>query len=238
MLFYSIKMNYFMRKITSICFQNVKLTFCFLSFFSYFMITDAQSVVQVVTNPASPWTVPAAVSTVKVELWGGGGGGGGALGNGINKHGGGGGGGGAYNTGTYSVVPGQQYTITKGTGGLGGVSVVEYNGKDGNSSSFSGNSISLTANGGYGGKYGVGLAGDGEGGAGRTGGVYKGGAGGNSSGYGAGGGGGAGNQGDGGNGSNSTIGIGGNGTSTPYIEVYPKSWTGYLMLLFANCILK
>jgi len=199
-----------MRKIKSICFQNVKLTICLLSFLSYLMITDAQSVVQVVTNPASPWTVPAGVSTVKVELWGGGGAGGGALGIiGISLSGGGGGGG-AYISKTYPVSAGQQYTITKGTGGTCDNSA---DGRNGTSSSFSGNSISLTANGGLGGKKGVAVNGDGgSGGIGD----YNGGKGGKSSGNGAGGGGGAGNLAKGGDGSNTAAGIGGIGTSTSY----------------------
>ena len=50
----------------------------------------------VVTNPASPWSVPAGITSIKVEVWGGGGGGGGCnsvLGTSYGS----GGGGGAYN---------------------------------------------------------------------------------------------------------------------------------------------
>lgn len=65
----------------------------------------------------SPWTCPAGVSSVQVELWGGGGGGGQRTANGVS----GGGGGGAYSRVTsYAVTPGNQYYFTIGTGGSGG----------------------------------------------------------------------------------------------------------------------
>ena len=42
-----------------------------------FNLSNAQTVV---LNPASPFTIPAGVTSIKVEVWGGGGGGGGANG--------------------------------------------------------------------------------------------------------------------------------------------------------------
>jgi uncharacterized protein (TIGR02145 family) len=200
-----------MEKIIFFCLKKVKFAFYFLCFFCFLITTQAQSVVQVVTNPSTSWTVPTGVSSVKVELWGGGGAGGGAVGFAwLVSLAGGGGGGGAYNTGIYNVSSGQQYSVTKGTGGTCSAGA---DGGNGIASSFSGYSISLTANGGNGGKKGV--ATNGTGGTGGTG-YYNGGTGGSSSGNGAGGGGGAGNLGNGGDGSNSAAGTGGNGTSTSY----------------------
>jgi len=157
-----------------------------------------------IINPASPWVVPAGVTQIKVEVWGGGGGGGGAFaGNG------GGGGGGAYNTNVLNVSAGQSYTITIGTGGGSGA--------NGNSSTVSGPGGTVTANGGSAG--GGGLFSNGGGGAGGTGGTFAGGAGGTSSGNGAGGGGGAGNNGAGAPGGNAVTGSGGAGNPNvaPYI---------------------
>ena len=62
------------------------------------------------------WTAPATVTTINYWMVGGGGGGGGAY----DDAGSGGGGGGAAIQGTYTVVPGQTYTVTVGTGGAGG----------------------------------------------------------------------------------------------------------------------
>src|SRR3954468_12288300 len=73
----------------------------------------------VVTNPASPWVVPAGVTTVTVECWGAGGGGGGAQTN-ANGSAAGGGGGGAYSMQVITVSGGQSYTVTVGAGGNGG----------------------------------------------------------------------------------------------------------------------
>ncbi len=97
----------------------------------------------VVTNPASPWTVPAGVTQIKVELWGGGGGAGGCATVGT----GGGGGGGAYNTVTMSVSAGQTYNIVRGAGGTSGSNA---DGTVGTASTFStsGGTLLLTANGG------------------------------------------------------------------------------------------
>jgi len=61
------------------------------------------------------WTCPPNVFKVTVECWGGGGKGGSASGN--NRAGGGGGGGGYSRLVDYTVVPGNNYTVTVGTGG-------------------------------------------------------------------------------------------------------------------------
>ena len=84
-----------------------------LFYFSNFLSSQT-----VVPNPASPWTVPAGVTSIKVECWGGGGSGGGTPGNpGGGTSGGNGGGGGAYSKQVLTVVAGQAYTITIGNGG-------------------------------------------------------------------------------------------------------------------------
>jgi len=91
------------------------------------------------------WTVPAGISKVEIELWGGGGGASGANG--------GSGGGGGYATGFYDVTPGQVLTITIGAGGT--AAMYPSIGIDGGTSSVVG---LLTATGGKGGS-GVGAIG-------------------------------------------------------------------------------
>lgn len=169
----------------------------------------------VTITSSQTWIVPAGVTSLKVEAWGGGGGGGGAKATSVIitfPGNGGGGGGGAYSSATLASSIPASLNITIGSGGNGGtaggagtpggITIV----KDGTS----GVTI-LTANGGSGG--GGGNASNGSGGAGGNGGNFKGGNGGNSSSNGAGGGGGAGNNGNGGNGDNTATGAGGAGTN-------------------------
>jgi len=71
------------------------------------------------TNSGSEtFVVPAGVSSVTVQIWGGGGGGGGSSSSGS---GGSGGGGGGYSTKTFSVTAGDNITYTIGTGGTAGI---------------------------------------------------------------------------------------------------------------------
>lgn len=63
-------------------------------------------------NSSGSYTVPAGVTYIKIEVWGGGGGGFAASGKG-----GGGGGGGAYAIGYLTVTPGSSHTVTVGSGG-------------------------------------------------------------------------------------------------------------------------
>ena len=104
----------------------------------------------VVINPASPWTVPASVTTVTVSCWGGGGGGGGGTNSGAFGTDGGGGGGGAFATSVFTVTGGQTYTITVGNGGAGGASTGG-NGATGGSSTVTGPAGTVIAVGGKGG---------------------------------------------------------------------------------------
>ena len=166
--------------------------------------------------PANSWLCPAGVTSIDVTAFGAGGGGG--RGGTSNRQGGGGGGGGAFNSATsVAVTPGNTYVITVGTGGAGGTSVT-LNGNDGSTTtSVIFDFVTITANGGFGGKsFSNGFAGGLSGGVALTG---TGGNGSNSSGSG-GGGGCAGATGNGGNGNipsggtsgGTNAGVGGDGT--------------------------
>lgn len=163
------------------------------------------------------WTVPAGVTIVKVECWGGGGAGGGANGSAPTNRAGGGGAGGAYTlVNTISVSPGQIISVTVGAGGIGNYSNDNGgnpgNGGNGGTSVFN-SIIPVSAIGGEGGKEGFSGDATGAGGVTTTGGTFNGGAGASgstASNYSGGGGGGAGN---GSSGSASTNYIGGSGGS-------------------------
>ncbi len=90
-----------------------------------------------VFNAGGTFTVPAGVSLIKVQVYGGGGGGGSGYSNTSAYQGsytGAGGGGGGFAEGIYIVAPGTPYVVTIGSGGAGGVSFAY--GSDGTSSSF------------------------------------------------------------------------------------------------------
>ncbi len=86
------------------------------------------------------WTVPAGVTCITVECWGGGGGGGGGKGSSDGNGyvwgaGGGGGGGGAYSKSqTITVTPGQTITVTVGNAGTAGTNAPGNGGNGGTSS--------------------------------------------------------------------------------------------------------
>lgn len=158
------------------------------------------------------WTVPAGVTQITVEAWGGGGAGGSGSSAGPNRASGGGGGGGAYNVGTFTVTTGQKISIIVGTGGSNASGAT----RNGEGSSV----LTLYANGGNAGESSRGNS-PGEGGVGGTAGTYSGGNGANGTNvYGGGGGGSAGNSDNGNNGSEITGGdavtnggAGGNGSA-------------------------
>jgi gliding motility-associated-like protein len=157
---------------------------------------------QVYTTPGTyTWTVPPCVTEITVQVWGGGGGGGSVWsrfnsvsGNGSNCEQGdeicataGGGGGGGFASRTYTVVPGQVYNITVGSGGIASVNASgenrANNGANGGNSTFSGPATvgpgTLTGFGGSGGgaanivrscNFGCSFNHNGENGAGGTGG--------------------------------------------------------------------
>lgn len=104
----------------------------------------AQTVKTYSTSGTYYWTAPYDVSSVQIECWGAGGSGGGAT---ANPSAGGGGSGGAYTKhATFTVVPGQTYTIQVGAGGTASTG----DGVAGGDSWF-GSSVSLKAVGGAGG---------------------------------------------------------------------------------------
>ena len=78
------------------------------------------------TGAPVTWTVPAGVTSVEVELWGGGGGGSAILANPGN-----GGGGGAYVRAVEAVTPGEVITYAVGAGGGGGAGGGNNNGGPG-----------------------------------------------------------------------------------------------------------
>jgi hypothetical protein len=73
--------------------------------------------VQVFDSPGTgQFTIPAGVTRIAVEVWGGGGGGGNAT-NGTSVAAGAGGGAGGYGKGVFAVTPGDGYTVVVGAGG-------------------------------------------------------------------------------------------------------------------------
>lgn len=92
------------------------------------------------------WTAPSNVTSVEYLVVAGGGGGG----NGYDSGGGGGAGGGMVLSGITTVTPGDNYTVTVGSGGTGGADTRTNNpGTDGGNSVFD-TTISLGGQGGYG----------------------------------------------------------------------------------------
>lgn len=121
-----------------------KIIFVCVLLLSGFSALLAQTVLTFTTSGS--FTVPADVTSITVEAWGGGGAGGSAVGDNSPafRAMGGGGGGGAYVTGIIAVTPGQviNYTVAAATGLNTGVTPL-----DGGSSTFE----SVTAPGGQGG---------------------------------------------------------------------------------------
>lgn len=151
-----------------------------------------------VTYTASgSWTAPAGVTSVDCQCWGGGGGGGGSTPTQANFGSSGGGGEFAEET-TLAVTPGNVYTFTIGAAGSAGSSSGTSGGAGG-STTFPGDSVTVTAHGGGGGGNGN-SPGSAAGGTGSANSVHhNGGAGGSGAGAGAAGGGGSGGTGSAGN---------------------------------------
>jgi hypothetical protein len=147
------------------------------------------------------WLCPYGVTSVQVESWGAGGGGAGEDG----TDAGGGGAGGAYSkTNAITVIPGNSYTVTVGSGGAGGLDGSP--GSNGGDSGFDDNSENL-AKGGQGGQLEQTTSSGGAAASGVGDTKYSGGDGGADGGDNGGGGGGG--AGDAGNGSNGATGNGG-----------------------------
>jgi hypothetical protein len=176
-----------------------------ISGFTAARLANGDCVVQFkLANGSYSWTAPAGVHQVSYLIVGGGGGGG----TGYDNAGGGGGAGGMVLTGTKSITPFSNYSVSVGDGGAGGANSRSNNsGSSGSSSSFS-NLVALGGGLGNGSRsYPTGI---------RNGGIAQNsnsasGLGGNGGGAGGGGGGGGGAVGNGGNGSGATRGVGGTG---------------------------
>jgi trimeric autotransporter adhesin len=93
-------------------FTNLKTQFCFLLLMLSAFVTKAQTISQTF-NVSGTFPVPAGVTSITVEAWGGGGKGGSRT-SGSNGYGGGGGG--AYSRSVISVTPGQIFDVTVGAG--------------------------------------------------------------------------------------------------------------------------
>lgn len=129
--------------------KKIYLFFIFLIFNTTFF---AQTTETFATFGTYNWVVPPCVTEVTVQVWGGGGGGGASRSQFTNSYcstgnsgyeictGGGGGGGGGFASRTYTIVPGQSYTIVVGAGGVGGTYASSGDGWGGwgNHSTFSG----------------------------------------------------------------------------------------------------
>jgi len=170
--------------------------------------TQAQTTQQYTANGS--FVVPAGISTVQVEAWGGGGAGGGVNGANSSTRAGGGGSGGTFTRNTsVTVSGGTSYTVTVGAGGTG---VNQADGNAGGASSFG---ALVTAAGGGGGKVGTTSPNNGAGGGAATGTTLNGGTGAAASGGNSGaGGGGPGSTTSGSNASGTTGGAGGTGSIT------------------------
>jgi hypothetical protein len=92
------------------------------------------------------WIVPPGVNKIYIEVWAAGGGGGAAY-NGNPASGGGGGGAGGYSYAWFTVVPGNAYTVTVGSGGSFGIGQGNF-GANGGGSSVGNLIIALGGNGG------------------------------------------------------------------------------------------
>lgn len=142
------------------CFLKSKLThFSFLQFFVIVFIFLSYDTYSQTTIGASPYTVPstgtytipAGVTSITVDCWGGGGGGGG-VGSSANDSRGGGGGGGACSTITFAVTPGTVFNIDIGAGGSAGSNSGGNGGTGGTSRMYIGATIYASASGGAGGQ--------------------------------------------------------------------------------------
>ncbi len=203
------------------CYNNFAYLFFFILLFLIFPYYNIAQIttVTLTTASASPFSVPAGVTTLTVECWGGGGGGG--FGRSNTGASGGGGGGGAYTINTaVAVVGGSTVPFTVDPGGNGGTSGGGAATSGGTTTFSSG--VPVAANGGIHGTDEA-VNASGAGGAGGAGGTFSGGAGSIGQGnIGGGGGGGSAGQGSNGNTAITTItgaaavaggGGGGNGAS-------------------------
>lgn len=118
------------------------------------ILEDSYSVggiTRLTSGTAATYTPSAGTRAILVRMCGGGGGGGGADGQGAGTAGMAGPGGGAGSCERFITALAASYTYTIGAGGAGGAAGAN-NGSDGGNTTFSGGSVSMTANGGKGGE--------------------------------------------------------------------------------------
>lgn len=144
------------KNILSIRFKRCHGIFVLLLIFTSFnnKIYSQTSVTKTLSSGSGTWVVPYGVTSITVKCWGAGGAGGGSTSNGSY---GSGGGGGAYVLQAITVVAGDSFTYSVGTGGTGSTGA----GTAGGNTTFSGNGYSLSAGGGGGGAANGGAAGSG-----------------------------------------------------------------------------
>lgn len=102
-------------------------------------LSDYKNFITFSSLGSGTWTVPAGVTKIYAEVWGGGGGGSGT----------GGGGGGGYTAGIITVIPGSSVSYSIGAGGAPG----SPNASDGGNSAVFNSTSTLLANGGAGNTY-------------------------------------------------------------------------------------
>jgi hypothetical protein len=117
---------------------------------SFFSVSQVSAQTSQTFTANGTFTVPAGVTSIKVECWGGGGAGGGVIGANNSTRAGGGGAGGTYTLATI-IVTTNQLTINVGAGGVG---VSQANGGNGGTSSVVSGVTTISAVGGAGGRVG------------------------------------------------------------------------------------
>ncbi|WP_339838541.1 glycine-rich domain-containing protein, partial [uncultured Flavobacterium sp.] len=115
-----------------------KQLFFIFAFFATITQTHAQTTVTYTNTGTDTFTVPCGVTSITVEAWGAGAGGQRVTG---NPAAGGGGSGGGYVRTNYTVIPGNTYNLSVGTGGTGN------SGGDGTASWFNSNTTILAVGG-------------------------------------------------------------------------------------------
>lgn len=123
-------------------------------FTNYYFLASSQIITETF-NSSGTFTVPAGITSITVEGYGGGGAGGGSTNAGFFiifpfVRTGGGGGGGGYASSELSVTPGQNITVNVGTGGSGNAGGSGGNGGASFLSGFEGNFFAAGGNGGTG----------------------------------------------------------------------------------------
>ena len=105
---------------TKLQYKKITSLFCVVIILLIGWNGTAQTTVPFSATGTTNWTVPAGVTSITIECWGGGGAGGGVPSNSGTARTGRGGGGGAYAVKTLAVTPNQTVTVIVGTGGTGG----------------------------------------------------------------------------------------------------------------------